>query len=229
MFPNTQWTELARASLHGDAAGRAALEALCRNYWEPVRRFVLQKGWAQDEAADLTQSFFLWLMEKGTLHRAEREKGKFRSFLQGVLNHFLLTERDRRRAAKRGGGLEHEELDEQAAEAATGSGAEREFDRQWALAVMQSALQKTQAECCARRGEEYWEVMGVYIGAPGEFIPQEQAAAKLGMPHSTLRAEIYEWRQQLREHLRAEVRRTVAAPHEVDEEMSYLRQLLTAS
>src|SRR6187551_1769575 len=70
MFPNTQWTELAHATLHGDQAGRAALESLCRNYWEPVRLFILQRGWAQDDAPDLAQSFFLFLMEKGMLHRA---------------------------------------------------------------------------------------------------------------------------------------------------------------
>jgi DNA-directed RNA polymerase specialized sigma24 family protein len=227
MFPNTQWTELARASLHGDEAGRSALEALCRNYWEPVRQFVLQKGWAQDEAADLTQSFFLWLMEKGTLHRAEREKGKFRSFLQGVLNNFLLTERDRRRAQKRGSGQEHTELEDDSA--SSDSGAELAFDRRWALAVMQSALQKTQAECSAKRGAEFYDVIAVFIGGEGEFMPQEQAAEKAGMSSVTFRTEIHTWRQKVREHLRAEVRRTVAAPHEVDDEMNYLWQLLTAA
>jgi len=227
MFPNTQWTELARATLHGDGAGRTALEALCRNYWEPVRLFILQRGWPQDEAADLAQSFFLFLMEKNMLHRAEREKGRFRSFLQGVLNNFLLTERDRRRAQKRGGAQAHEELDEEVA--AAEAGAEREFDRQWALAVMHGALQKVSGECMAKRGEGFFEIIAVYIGGQGEVLPQETAAAKAGMTPGNFRAEIHLWRQKLREYLRAEVRRTVAAPHEVEEEMNYLRQLLSAA
>ena len=227
MFPNTQWTELAHATLHGDEAGRAALESLCRNYWEPARQFILQRGWPPDEAPDLAQSFFLFFMEKGMLHRAEREKGRFRSFLQGVLNNFLLTERDRRRAQKRGSGQDHAELEDDTA--STAATAEREFDRQWALAIMQSALQKVSAECLAKRGEGVFEVISVFIGGKGEFIPQEQAAQKLGMPVGTFRAEVHAWRQKLREFLRAEVRRTVSAPHEVDDEMNYLWQLLTAA
>ena len=226
MFPNTQWTELAHATLRGDEAGRAALDAMCRTYWEPVRLYILQRGWAPHEAPDLAQSFFLFLMEKGMLHRAEREKGRFRGFLQGVLNNFLLTERDRRNAQKRGSGREHVELEDDSASA--DATAEREFDRQWALAIMETALQRVSSECTAKRGEGAFEVMSVFIGGKGEFVPQELAAGRLGMPLGTFRSEIFTWRKKLREYLRAEVRRTVSAPHEVDEEMSYLWQLLTA-
>ncbi len=227
MFPNTEWTQLAEATLHGDEAGRAALEGLCRTYWEPVRRFVIQRGWPQDEAPDLVQSFFLYLMDKGLLQRAEREKGRFRSFLQGILNNFLLCERDRRMTLKRGSGLGHAELLEDTA--TTDSLAGLEFDRQWALAIMQVALNRVSAECRARRGEEALEVISIFIGGPGEALSQESAAARLAMPVAAFRSEIHLWRQKLREYLRAEVRRTVGAPHEVEDEMNYLRQLLTAA
>lgn len=227
MFPNTEWTQLAGATLHGDEAGRAALEGLCRSYWEPVRRFVIQRGWPADEAPDLVQSFFLYLMDKGLLHQAEREKGRFRCFLQGILNNFLLRERERRMTLKRGSGQCHAELLEDMV--ITDSMAGLEFDRQWALAVMQVALNRVLAECRARRGEESLEVMSVFIGGPGEAIPQEAAAVRLAMPVAAFRSEIHYWRQKLREYLRAEVRRTVDAPHEVEDEMNYLRQLLTAA
>jgi DNA-directed RNA polymerase specialized sigma24 family protein len=227
MFPNTQWTELAHATLHGNEAGRTALEALCRNYWEPIRQFTIQRGWSPDEAPDLAQSFFVYLFEKGMLSKADREKGRFRSFLQGVLNHFLLTERDRRLAGKRGGGQMQVELLEDTA--ATDSTAEREFDRNWALAIMQTALAKVSSECAARRGDGFFETIAVYIGGKGPLIPQDQAAERLGMAVGSLRSEIHAWRQKLREHIRAEVRRTVSAPHEVDEEMNYLWQLLSAA
>ena len=227
MFPDTEWTKLAGATLHGDEAGRAALEGLCRSYWEPVRRFVVQRGWTQDEAPDLVQSFFHFVMDKGLLRRAEREKGRFRCFLQGVLNNFLLAERDRRLTLKRGGGQEHEELHEETA--STDPTAGLEFDRQWAMAVMQVALNKVAAECRARRGDRTLEVISIFIGGPGEAISQEDAAGKLGMPVAAFRSEILQWRQKLRGYLRAEVRRTVGAPHEVEDEMNYLRQLLTAA
>lgn len=227
MFPNTQWTELAHATLSGEETSRAALDALCRNYWEPVRQFVLLRGWPPHEAPDLTQSFFLYLMEKGVLRQAEREKGRFRSFLQGVLNNFLLTERQRRFTQKRGGGMEHTEIEEDSA--ATEETAGQAFDKQWAQTVVDAALQRVSAECSARKGETFFNTIAVFIGGKGELIPQEQAAAKLAMNIATFRTEIFNWRQKFRESLRTEVRRTVSAPHEVDEEMRYLWQLLTAS
>jgi RNA polymerase sigma-70 factor (ECF subfamily) len=226
MFPETQWTELAHATLHGNETGRAALDALCRGYWEPVRRFILQRGWRVEDADDLAQGFFVYLMENGILRRAERERGRFRSFLQGVLNHFLLEERDRRAALKRGGGVEHVAVEEDAAH--TAAGAEHEFDRQWALAVMRRATEHLQAECVEKRGDDGYALLAPYLGGPGEPLPQEQIAPRLGLTHGGLRSEIHGWRQRLRELLRAEVRRTVAAPHEVEDEMSYLRQLLGA-
>jgi DNA-directed RNA polymerase specialized sigma24 family protein len=227
MFPNTQWTELARATLSGEAPGRAAMEALCRSYWEPVRQYVLQRGWSPHEAPDLTQSFFLYLMEKGVLHQAERDKGRFRSFLQGVLNNFLLTERQRRLTQKRGGGMEREELHDDSA--ATEAAAGQEFDRQWATTVVQAALQRVAAECTAKRGEGFYDVIAVFIGGKGELIPQEEAAGRLDMNVGRFRTEIFTWRQKFRESLRGEVRRTVSAPHEVDDEVRYLWQLLTSA
>ena len=227
MYPETQWTALAQASLHGDEAGRAALDSLCRNYWEPVRLFILSRGWPHDDSADLAQCFFVFLMEKGILHRAERERGRFRSFLQEVLNNFLLDERARRATQKRGGGIPHEEADENSA-VSEGTAAQ-DFDRQWALAVMRRAYELVAAECLATRGEEALAQIGPHIGGPGEMQPQDASAAKLGMSHGAFRSEIFQWRGKLREALRAEVRRTVSAPHEVEDEMDYLRQLLTTS
>lgn len=227
MFPNTQWTELAHATLSGEEAGRAALDALCRNYWEPVRKFVLQRGWRMDEAPDLTQSFFLYLMEKGVLREAEREKGRFRSFLQGVLNNFLLNERQRRLTQKRGGGMEQEELAEDSAVTEVAAGVE--FDRQWARTVVGAALQRVAAECTAKHGEEFYDVIAVFIGGSGELLPRDEAASKLKMSAGRFRTEIFTWRQKFRESLRAEVRQTVSAPHEVDDEVRYLWQLLTSA
>jgi len=227
MFPNTQWTELAHATLSGEESGRAAMDAMCRSYWEPVRQYVLQRGWQPQEAPDLTQAFFLYLMEKGVLRQAEREKGRFRSFLQGVLNNFLLNERQRRLTKKRGAGMEQEELTEDSATSEDQAG--HEFDRQWAKTIVEAALQRVAAECTAKRGEGFYEVIAVFIGGQGELTPQDEAAAKAGMNVGRFRTEIFAWRQKFREHLRAEVRRTVSAPHEVDDEVRYLWQLLTAA
>jgi len=228
MFPNTEWTQLAQATLHGETAGRAALESLCRSYWEPVRMYALFRGWSQEDAADLAQSFFLYLMENSVLRRADRERGKFRSFLQGVLNHFLLTERDNRLRQKRGGGKEHVALDDAQNELTEAAGHVEYFDKQWAAAVMKACVARLHGECSAKRGEAAAAMLMAYAGGEGEVLSYAEASARLAMSEGAFKTEVLTWRRRLRELLRSEVRRTVSAPHEVDEEMTYLRQLLAA-
>jgi DNA-directed RNA polymerase specialized sigma24 family protein len=230
MFPNTQWTDLARATLHGDSAGRAALESLCRTYWEPMRQAVLMKGWNQDDAEDLVQSFFLELMASGALKKADRERGKFRTFLQGVLGHWLTDEYRKRQALKRGGGEAPLSLDDlgEGSVPTDGEDAATSFDRAWARAVMTAGLARVQAELSAKHGDECFATMGPFLGAGGEAGSYEEAGRRIGLTLSAFKSEVHAWRRRLRECLRAEVRRTVSAPHEIDEEMDYLRELLAA-
>ena len=70
----------------------AALGELCRIYWYPLYAYVRRRGHAPEEAQDLTQGFFLHLLEHKTLARADPLKGKFRSFLIGSLQNYLSTE-----------------------------------------------------------------------------------------------------------------------------------------
>jgi len=212
--------------VNGDPAGREALEELCRRYWEPVRVSIIHRGWPPQDAADLAQAFFLRVMERGILHSAARDRGKFRNFIQGVLNHFLLNERERQRAAKRGGGLVHVDLDEDSGAVCD---ADAGFDREWALAIMRAAVEVTARECRAQRGDEFFESLRVFIGGTGEVVPQQEAARRLGVSAAAFRGEVLTWRRRLRENLRTEVLRTVSAPHEADEEMNYIHRLLLAS
>lgn len=89
----------------GDTAARPALEALCRAYWYPVYAFLRRRGIPPADAEDSTQSFFLHLLERDVLGRADPQRGRFRSFLLACLNHYVADERDKARAQRRGGGL----------------------------------------------------------------------------------------------------------------------------
>src|SRR5215510_13873140 len=101
-FPTTNWAILAKATVHGDDAGRRAMGELCEIYWNPVFVAVRASGMGVEDAKDQTQSFFRCLMENSTLRRAEQTRGKFRSFLLTVLWRFLRDERDKSSAKKRG-------------------------------------------------------------------------------------------------------------------------------
>jgi len=94
----TQWSRVLAARDGSDTEARAALEALCRTYWEPLYAFVRRQGESPDEAADLTQGYFAELLDKDFLSVVDPSKGRFRSFLLASLKHFLSHERDRARA-----------------------------------------------------------------------------------------------------------------------------------
>src|SRR6202008_388058 len=80
-------------------------------YWYPLYGYIRRRGYPPDDAQDLTQGFFVQLLEHKTFGRADPLKGKFRSFLLGSLKNFLSTEAERSRCLKRGGGLHFISLD----------------------------------------------------------------------------------------------------------------------
>ena len=94
----------------------AALAELCRTYWYPLYAFVRRKGHGPHDAQDLTQAFFARLLEKNYVAQADRERGRFRTYLLAALTHFLADEWDKTRRLKRGGGRENISFDAVSAE-----------------------------------------------------------------------------------------------------------------
>src|SRR4029079_5614918 len=130
-----------------------ALEKLCRAYWFPLYAYVRRKGHDVHDAQDLTQEFFARLLAKNHLSVADRNKGKFRSFLLGALEHFLAREWTKAHAQKRGGGNLTFSLDERDAEnryllePAHEITAKKMFDQRWAITVLEQAMARLREEC----------------------------------------------------------------------------------
>jgi DNA-directed RNA polymerase specialized sigma24 family protein len=115
-FRTTQWELVVTASAEGAAEARIALEELFRLYCYPVYAFIRRRGHGRQDAQDLTQDFFVHLLAKGTLGRAEAERGRFRNFLLGALDHFLANAAERAGVRKRGGGCQWVFLDDDTVE-----------------------------------------------------------------------------------------------------------------
>ena len=151
-FAATHWSLVLAAGGDGTPAARAALEKLCRTYWPPLYAFVRRSGHAPADAQDLTQGFFLQLLQRNFLDGVDPCKGRFRSFLLAALQHHLSNERDRARAQKRGGGLAPISIDAQDAEGryllepADPMTPEKLYERRWALTVLDQALARLQKE-----------------------------------------------------------------------------------
>src|SRR5215210_5880124 len=103
-FPTTRWTLVVAAADLQRKDARSALVSLCEIYWYPLYAYVRRRGYPADQAQDLTQEFFVRILDGRYLDRADADKGRFRAFLLTSLKFFLADEADRHRAQKRGGG-----------------------------------------------------------------------------------------------------------------------------
>ena len=127
-------------------AGKAALAKLCQQYWYPLYAFARRRGYSPHDAQDLTQGFFLQILENRTFARADQLKGKFRSFLLACFQNYLLVEVQRARSLKRGGDREFVFLDLETAESrfklepADELTAERIFEARWAVSLLGVAM-----------------------------------------------------------------------------------------
>ena len=75
-FHTTQWGLVVAASTEGTAEARIALEELYRLYCYPVYAFIRRRGYGRQDAQDLTQDFFVHLLEKGTLGPGQLAAGQ---------------------------------------------------------------------------------------------------------------------------------------------------------
>ena len=153
VFATTHWSVVVAAGRDESAPARSALETLCRAYWYPIYVYVRRKGHGPDDAQDLTQEFFAQLISKQHLRLANRNKGKFRSFLLATLDHFLAREWSRAHRQKRGGQFSFISLDQQTPEERyrleppDNDTPEKKFAREWALAVLKQAMNSLEREC----------------------------------------------------------------------------------
>jgi RNA polymerase sigma-70 factor (ECF subfamily) len=232
-FAETRWTLVQRAQGHSADAG-AALGELCEAYYTPVHRFVL--GWCRDaeEARDLTQEFFARLLAKPQIGGAAPEHGKFRSFLLGAVKHFLCDAHDHAHRMKRGGGMEHMPLDTGAhdPDGEFGSTVEypdpdatppdAEFDRQWALHVLDRALESLESTFSAEGKAAHFLALKPWLITSKVSDEDTAAASQLGLKDSALRVAVHRLRQRFRDQLRREIGQTLAAGADVDLEMQHL-------
>ncbi|MDQ6655946.1 MAG: sigma-70 family RNA polymerase sigma factor [Verrucomicrobiota bacterium] len=232
-FPDTHWSMVVgRESSPGSAEG--ALAELCGDYWPPLYAFVRRRGYSAHDAQDLTQAFFAYLIESKAHTRADRDQGKFRTFLLVVLKRFLSGAHAHEQRLKRGGGQRFVFLDPDlaAVEALCASESplseERLFEWHWAEALVGRAMKGLRAEYAVGAKTRIFAELQPFLTGGARLPSQEEVAARLNVPIETLRSHLSRLRARYRELLRAEIARTVARDAEVDEELRYLCQVLIA-
>lgn len=237
-FAPTHWSVIAAAKADDDPEkAHAALTQLCQTYWPPLYSFVRSRGYNVHDAQDLTQSFFVFLLDRKIYAGVDRKKGKFRSFLLASIRNFLSDQYDRDHSFKRGGDREFIQLDEEElsevennfqAAAALTPDEDRVFERTWAQTLVRDSLANLSRQYQAEGKEKLFRDLKIYLTGSSELLPSySELARQMGIHESTLRSHVSRLRAHYRDALRAEVRRTVARESEVEEELRELLRVLS--
>lgn len=231
-FTTTHWSVILDAARPESPGGVEAFGRLYRDYWYPLYAYVRRRGRSPHEAEELTQDFFVLLLERERLRGLERSGGRFRSFLLKALQNFLANEYDRVSARKRGGGCTVIPMDEVEAESvflADPSVPEPEagFERNWAFAVIANASANLEKELRASGKEKLFQHLRPHLQGDAAGRPYAELAAELGMSEGAVKVTVHRLRQRYGELPRAEVARTVGSETEVAEELRHLIEIVS--
>jgi RNA polymerase sigma factor (sigma-70 family) len=236
-FHTTHWTIVLKAAQSQAPGGQFALAELCRLYWYPLYIFARRRGYSPDDAEDLTQGFFLHLLEHRALASVDQLKGKFRSFLLASFQNHISDQVDRARRLKRGGDKKFVELDVEEAEKryrlepVEFLTAEKIFDARWAMTLMGVTMRQLRREYADAGKTSTFEALQVFLDPNNTIDPPsyDEVASQLHVTTGAVKTLIHRLRNRYTALLREEVGRTVSDPAEIDEEIHALCEALIAS
>ena len=224
----THWSVVLSAQDKDSPAAYQALETLCRTYWFPLYAFVRRQGRNPHDAQDLTQEFFGRLLQKDYLLAADREKGRFRTFLLVALKRFLANEWNRQHAQKRGGFQPVLSIDQELAESQFAAEPAHQlqpdvlFDRQWATSLLERTMLRLHEEYVATGRAKLFEHLQSCLAKDESALPYAEIATRLNLTEAAVKMAVQRLRARYREILRAEIADTVASPEEIEEEIRHL-------
>jgi len=209
------------------------LAELCRSYWYPLYAFVRRKGHGPHDAQDLTQAFFARLLEKNYVGQADRERGRFRTFLLTALTHFLADEWDKARRLKRGGGREIISFDAVSAEERYRMepieqlDAARLYERRWVTTLLDQVLARMEQEYRDSGKGRLFDGLKSSLIAENSGLSYAQVGARLGLTEDAVKQAVHRMRRRYGELFREEIAQTVDGPGEVEGELKHLFAVLS--
>jgi RNA polymerase sigma factor (sigma-70 family) len=236
-FRTTRWSVVLLSAQSKAPGSREALAELCGLYWYPLYGFIRRHGHSPEEAQDLTQGFFLHLLERKAFLRVDPQKGKFRSFLLASLQYYLSTETARMRRLKRGGRVEFISFDVQSAEdchqleSVDTLTPEKMFDARWAMALLGQAMARLEGVYAAQGKASMFETLKAFLDIANkkEPPPYEQVATVLQIRVGNVKALIHRLRKQYAALVREEIARTISDASDIDGEIHALCEALVAA
>jgi len=216
-FVTTRWSLIRQRGAPSQVD--PGLAQLCHIYWRPIFTFIYRRGYSATDAQDLTQDFFLMIMEGNLLQFADPNRGRFRSLLLRSLKNFLIDVAVKSRRHKRGGQVQFVSWEKWMAEAPARlslpsakmetSPPEALFDAGWAAAIAGEALRRLRLECESKGRRRVYEVLHPYLTAERAETCHEALSRALGVPEPSVKSLLHHFRARYRALLREEVAKTV--------------------
>jgi len=232
-FTTTHWSMVLEAGQTNTPQSIEALGELCRTYWYPLYAFVRRKGHNPHDAQDLTQAFFARLLEKNYVAQADRERGRFRTYLLAALTHFLADEWDKARRLKRGGGREIISFDAASAEERyrvepiDQLDAAKLYERRWVTTLFDKVLARLEQEFRDSGKGELFDGLKSSLLVEDSGLSYAELGARLSLTESAVKQAVHRMRRRYRELFREEIAQTVAGPGEVEDELKHLFAVLS--
>jgi RNA polymerase sigma factor (sigma-70 family) len=218
-FPSTQLS-LLEAATSGAALPNEALERVSALYWKPVYRFIRVKFRKNNEdAKDLTQSFFATALQRDFFGRFDPAKASFRTYLRMAVGRFAAGQHAAENRQKRGGGGEFEPVDDQAV---TTESPEDVFEREWQRQLFALALDDLRAHCEACGKQLQFEIFEAYDLA-GDVRPSyAELAGRHGIAETAVTNYLAWARRMLRQLVSERLRGVTAGERDLRDEMRRL-------
>jgi DNA-directed RNA polymerase specialized sigma24 family protein len=229
-FATTHWSVIMAAGTAETVVAQQALEKLCGTYWYPVYIFIRRHSHDDDEARDLTQGFFADILGRNSLTQVDPAKGRFRAFMLACVKNYLFGQRERTRADKRGGGRALLELDALEAEEryklepVDHMSPDVLYDRRWAITLIEVARLRLRDELALKYSPRHCDLLHALDQGN---ITYDRASEQIGSPVGTIKAEVSRLRTRLGELVREQIAHTVNTKTEIDEELRYLKAVLS--
>ncbi len=233
LFASTLWSVVLRAGGGSESDAAAALERLCRQYWQPLYVFARRRGHTEHDAQDLTQGFLAELLAGNSLSRADPSRGRFRTFLLTAFCNYLSNQRRERATQKRGGGQVPVSLDDEAEEAlvrglSAGLTPEFHYERSWALALLERVLARLREEYTVAGRLELFEALQPSLTGGSRGPGYAELGRQIGLSEGTVAVAMHRMRRRYGEFLREEIAATVATPEEAKDELRHLLKIVSA-
>jgi RNA polymerase sigma factor (sigma-70 family) len=233
-FTTTHWSVVLAAGGATSPQVDVALAELCRTYWYPLYAFVRRKGRSPHDAQDLTQAFFARLLERNYVAQANRERGRFRTYLLAALTHFLADEWDKTQRLKRGGGRDIISFDGGSAEERyrlepiDQLDAAKLYERRWVTTLFDKVLGRLEEEFRESGKGRLFEQLKCSLLAEETGLSYAELGTQLGLKEDAVKQTVHRMRRRYRELFREEIAQTVAGPDEVEDELQHLFAVLSA-